>query len=92
MKIKTMLIIIITILFTVVIMQNTEPVPFEVLFAHFSISKMLLLLIVAVIAFLFGIYVGRPRKARYIPGQVESADIQNKKASTLSDEDREYIN
>lgn len=91
MRIKTMIIIIITVLLTVVIMQNTEHVDFNFLFATFRVSKLLMLLIVALMAFTTGVMVGRPGKPKYVPGQVEDADPGKKKLDTLSDEDREYI-
>ncbi|HWD87572.1 MAG TPA: LapA family protein [Mucilaginibacter sp.] len=91
MRIKTMIIIIITVLLTVVIMQNTERVSFDFLFFSFRVSKLLMLLIVALAAFIIGVLVGRPGKPKYIPGQVEDSDPNKKKLDTLSDEDREYI-
>lgn len=91
MRIKTMIIIITTVLLTVVIMQNTEHVNFDFLFFTFRVSKLLMLLIVALVAFIIGILVGRPGKPKYIPGQVENDDPNNPKSNTLSDEDREYI-
>jgi len=90
MRIKTMVIIIITILLTVVIMQNNEEVPFKFLFAKFSLSKLVMMLVVAAIGFIIGFMVGRPGRPKYIPGQVEDADPKNK-PGTLSDEDRDYI-
>ena len=91
MRIKTMIIIIITALLTVVIMQNTEHVDFNFLFATFRISKLLMLLAVAFVAFIIGVMVGRPGKPKYVPGQAEESDPNKKKLDTLSDEDREYI-
>ena len=92
MRIKTMVIIFITVLLTVVIMQNTERVDFNFLFSTFHISKLVMLLFVAVISFIVGIMVGRPGKPKYIPGQVEDPGNPKKASDTLSDEDREYIN
>lgn len=91
MRIKTMFIIFITVLLTVVIMQNTDKVLFKFLFADFMISKLVLLLIVAIVSFIIGVLVGRPGKPKYIPGQVEETDNFKNKTNTLSDEDREYI-
>jgi hypothetical protein len=91
MRIKTMIIIVITVLLTVVIMQNTEHVNFDFLFFTFRVSKLLMLFIVALAAFIIGVMVGRPGRPKFIPGQVEDADPNNKRVDTLSDEDREYI-
>jgi len=91
MRIKTMIIIIITILLTVVIMQNTDDVTFKFLFNKFYISKLVMLLFVAIVGFIIGVLVARPGKPKYIPGQVEDADPNKKTSDTLSDEDRDYI-
>ncbi|MGZ3813015.1 MAG: hypothetical protein ACXVNN_11360 [Bacteroidia bacterium] len=91
MRIKTMVIIFITVLLTVVIMQNTKEVPFNFLFATFYISKLVMLLAVAVVAFIVGLLVGRPGRPKYIPGQDEGPDDLKKNTNTLSDEDRDYI-
>ncbi len=92
MRIKTMVIIIITVLLTVVIMQNNKPVDFDFLFTSFRVSNLVMLLVVAVVAFIIGVLVGRPGKPKYIPGQVEEPGDHKKPSNTLSDEDRDYIN
>jgi len=91
MRIKTMIIIIITVLFTVVIMQNTDAVFFKFLFATFHISKLVMLLVVAVFGFIIGVLVGRPSRPKYTPGHDEENVPLNKPTNTLSDEDRDYI-
>jgi uncharacterized membrane protein YciS (DUF1049 family) len=91
MRIKTMIIIIITVLLTVVIMQNTDDVPFKFLFSEFRVSKLVMMLAVAFIGFIIGVLIARPGKPKYIPGQVEETDIQKKHTGTLSNEDRDYI-
>jgi hypothetical protein len=92
MRIKTMIIVIIAVLLTVVIMQNTDDVPFKFLFWKFNISKLLMMLAVAFIGFIIGALIARPGKPKYIPGHVEDADPNKKQTGTLSDEDRDYIN
>ena len=91
MRIKTMIIIIITVLLTVVIMQNTEEVNFNFLFSTFRISKLLMLTAVTVVAFVIGILVGRPGKPKYLKGNDEQNEYEKKQSNTLSDEDRDYI-
>jgi uncharacterized integral membrane protein len=91
MRIKTMVIIIITVLLTVVIMQNTEEVNFNFLFSTFRISKLLMLTAVTVVAFVIGILVGRPGKPKYLKGNDEENEYKKKQSNTLSDEDRDYI-
>ncbi len=87
-----MIIVIITVLLTIVIMQNNESVYFNFLFATFHTSKLWMLLSVAFIAFIVGVLVGRPGKPRYIQGVDEQPDPSKKLPGTLSDEDRDYIN
>ncbi len=91
MRIKTMFLILITVLLTVVIMQNTDEVPFKLLFATFRISKLVMLLAVAAVAFIIGVLVGRPGRPKYIKGQDEEIETSTKPSNTLSDEDRDYI-
>ena len=91
MRIKTMVVIIITVLLTVVIMQNTKEVPFSFLFATFYVSKLVMLLGVAVVSFIIGVLVGRPGKPKYLPGKDEEFDDIKKQPDTLSKEDRDYI-
>ena len=86
-----MFIIFVTVLLTVVIMQNTDKVLFTFLFADFRISKLVLLLIVAIVSFIIGVLVGRPGKPKYIPGQNDEVNNIKTKTDTLSDEDRDYI-
>ena len=92
MRIKTMIIIIVTVLLTVVIMQNNEPVYFNFLFATFRLSKLVMLLCVAVVAFVIGVLVGRPGRPKYIKGHDEETGDDKKPLNTLSDEDKDYIN
>jgi uncharacterized integral membrane protein len=91
MRIKTMFIIFVTVLLTVVIMQNTDKVLFTFLFTDFRISKLVLLLIVAIVSFIIGVLIGRPSKPKYTPGQNEDINNLKNKSDTLSDEDRDYI-
>jgi len=86
-----MVIIFITVLLTVVIMQNTGPVYFSFLWATFHISKLVMLLSVAIVAFIIGVMVGRPGKPRYVKGHDEGIETTTKPLNTLSDEDRDYI-
>ncbi len=91
MRIKTMFIVLVTILLTVVIMQNTKEVPFNFLFATFYVSKLVMLLTVAVVSFIVGVLVGRPGRPKYIQGRDEDPDESKTKPDTLSQEDRDYI-
>ena len=87
-----MVMILIAVLLTVVIMQNTGPVSFKLLWAVFYISKLWMLLLVAIVGFIIGFMIGRPGRPRYIKGQDEEIETPKPSTNTLSDEDREYIN
>jgi len=91
MRIKTMIIISITVLFTIVLMQNTEPVTFTILFGTFRISKLAALAGFSVVAFILGVMVGRPKKVKTLGGGFNDGDYDGTKSDTLSDEDRDYI-
>ena len=100
MRLKTIFIIIVTILLTIVIMQNAEPVPFKVLFFETTTSKLLMMAVMAIIGFIIGYLVGRPKKTRFTKefdhGYGEDDEYtddrrSNRSPDTLSDEDREYI-
>jgi uncharacterized integral membrane protein len=92
MRIKTMIVIFITVLLTVVLMQNTEPVKFSFLFSTFYMPKLVMLTAVSVVAFILGLLVGRPKRVRSISGEFQEDDHSQPKTNTLSDEDRDYIN
>jgi uncharacterized integral membrane protein len=92
MRIKTIIIILITILLTIVLTQNTGRTDFEFLWTTFSVSKLLVLLTVALIAFILGVLVGRPKKIKRLGGEFTEGNLDKGKSNTLSDEDREYIN
>ncbi|MBV8389041.1 MAG: hypothetical protein JO080_04500 [Mucilaginibacter sp.] len=91
MRIKTMFIIFVTVLLTIVIMQNSKEVPFTFLFATFYLSKLVMLLTVAVVSFILGVLVGRPGRPKYIQGRDEEFEESKTKPDTLSQEDRDYI-
>jgi uncharacterized integral membrane protein len=92
MRIKTIIIILITVLFTVVLMQNTGQITFSFLWADFRVSKLTMLLLVAIIAFIIGVLVGRPNKVKRLGGDYPDETTDHTSPNTLSDEDREYIN
>jgi uncharacterized integral membrane protein len=91
MRIKTIVIIIIAILLTIVLMQNTGRVNFEFLWATFVVSKLAMLSIVAIIAFALGVLAGRPNTVKRLSDDFNERDFNNRGPNTLSDEDRDYI-
>jgi uncharacterized integral membrane protein len=81
MRIKTIVVIGITALLTIVLMQNTDEVDFAFLWASFRISKLVMMTAVSVFAFILGILVGRPKKVKRLGDNTK----------TLSEEDQDYI-
>lgn len=86
-----MFIILVTVLITIVLVQNSEPAYFSFLWATFKISKLVMMVIVAVIAFILGILVGRPGKIKKLGADYIEGEHERDKPGTLSDEDRDYI-
>lgn len=97
MSFKTIFIITVSVLFTVVLMNNTEEINFW-FFGNTSIPKLAILGVVFFLGLIIGFMAGRPsRKQKTDPfddyEDGESADDNSfrKPQSNLSDEDREYI-
>lgn len=92
MRIKTIVIVVIAILLTIVLMQNTGRVDFNFLWATFWISKLTMLFFVALIAFVLGFLVGRPKRIKKLGGDFTGDNNDKPNSGTLSDEDKNYIN
>lgn len=103
MTFKTYLIIFLSVAITVIFMQNLEPVVFNILWMEFTVSKLVMMLVVTVFGFILGLIVARPRRKKLadsavssIPfeiNQPEDDDYLDKQTkNTLSDEDRDYLN
>ena len=92
MRIKTIIIVAITMLLTVVLMQNTETVKFTFLFTDFYIPKLVMMTLVSVVAFILGVLVGYPKKVKKPGGTLMEDDFKKGISNTLSDEDKDYIN
>jgi uncharacterized integral membrane protein len=106
MSLKTIIIIILSVLVTIVFMQNTDEVLFKFLWNDIYLSKMIMMIAILLIGFVAGMIVARPRKKsnsvnysetqKNVPLEInnpESSDYQQpNQKNTLSDEDREYLN
>ncbi|HWZ02824.1 MAG TPA: hypothetical protein VNX40_04380 [Mucilaginibacter sp.] len=92
MRIKTIVIILIAVLLTVMIMQNTDEVWFKILFFKIHVSKLSVMLLVAIVAFILGWLVGRPKRVIRLGGDTDGHNPDDDEPGTLSKEDREYIN
>ncbi len=91
MRIKTIIIVLVTILLTVVLMQNTDPVFLKFLWATFRISELWIMAIIALIGFILGYLAGRPSRVKRLGVDFTNNDIDKTKSDTLSEEDRDYI-
>ncbi|WP_316800651.1 LapA family protein [Pedobacter frigidisoli] len=89
---KTIFIIILTVLLTVFLMVNTEPVDFDFLVGTVPVSKLLVIGICIVIGFIIGFVAGRPRKTiSSYDDEIERNQSTPANKKELSDEDRDYI-
>ena len=91
MRIKTIIIVLITVILTAVLMQNTDNVNFNFLWATFRVSKLVVLALVALIAFILGVLVGRPKRVKRLGGDFNDDNTDRGRTNTLSDEDKDYI-
>jgi uncharacterized integral membrane protein len=91
MRIKTIIIVLITVILTAVLMQNTDNVNFNFLWATFRVSKLIVLALVALIAFILGVLVGRPKRVKRLGGDFNDDNSDRGRTNTLSDEDKDYI-
>ena len=91
MSAKTIFIVILTVLLTIFLTVNTDPVDFDFLVATVPVSKLLIIGICVILGFIIGYIVGRPKKtfSSYDNEIERNQPVSNKKE--LSDEDREYI-
>ena len=92
MRIKTIIIILITVLLTVILFENSETIPFKFLWATFLMSKLLVLLFVAAISFVLGVLVGRPKRVKKLGGDYTGDNYDKGTSGTLSEDDKDYIN
>ena len=92
MTLKTIVIIIVSALVTIVLMKNTDKIDFW-FFGDTKISKPAILGLMFFIGIILGFLLGRPRK-KSIPDELvlenEFLEAEQKK-SKLSEEDRDYI-
>lgn len=91
MRIQTIVIILITFLLTIILMQNTGTVRFTILFVDMYVSKLVMLFLVSLIAFILGVLVGRPKTVTRLGGDFPGSEVEDKPSDTLSDEDKDYI-
>jgi putative membrane protein len=91
MRIKTMFLIVATILLTIIITQNSADVTFNILFWHPVISRLVVMAVMTIAGFIIGYMIGRPRTIRIDESHPSLNNPTGTPPDTLSDEDREYI-
>lgn len=104
MNFKTIIIIILSVLITVIFMQNTDEVLFKILWTEIYVSKLLMMLIVTLFGFTIGLIIAKPKKktpinqhtdaGKNVPLEINNTDDQDDiypDKNKLSDEDRDYI-
>ena len=99
MTFKTVFIILVSVLVTIVLMNNTDEISFWV-FGEIRVPKLTVLAVIFVLGLLVGFMLGRPRKKSASIGvndHLEPAEEFGQSNSNeliesrLSDEDREYL-
>lgn len=98
MTFKTIFIIIVSVLVTIVLMNNTEEISFWV-FGEIRVPKLIILGVIFVLGLLVGFMLGRPRKKPLVIANdnleselgYDHSNINETTESRLSDEDREYL-
>jgi uncharacterized integral membrane protein len=91
MSVKNIIVLVIVVLLTVVIMQNTDQVKFTILFSDVYLPKVAVMTAVSVTAFILGVLVGRPKNKKYDIEDYHDNIQKRDDPKTLSDEDRDYI-
>ncbi|TZF82675.1 hypothetical protein FW774_14335 [Pedobacter sp. BS3] len=94
MSAKSIFIIVVSVLVTIILMKNTDEVQFWI-FGEANIPKLAILGVMFALGFIVGALAVRPRKKVQIVKHYDEEDetaVQNPPKPTLSDEDRDYIN
>lgn len=92
MRMKTIFIIIFTILITVFLMMNTDAVEFDFIFGKGQISKLAVVSVCTFIGFILGYWAGRPKTVvSTYNDYTDHENIASAPKDGLSEEDREYI-
>ncbi len=82
MKIKTIIIILLTASLTILLFQNSEPVGMKILWMEFQISKLIVIGAVFIVGLIVGLLWAAPKS------KIEDGEMEN---SVLEDEDKEWL-
>jgi uncharacterized membrane protein YciS (DUF1049 family) len=91
MSAKTIFIIVVTVLVTIILMKNTDEVTFWI-FGDVEIPKLTVLGVMFGLGLIVGFLVGRPRKKLEVAESSDDYKPSAEEKRTLSDDDRDYIN
>jgi len=92
MKAKTLFVIILTVLITVILMQNMDEVKFKVLFWELYLPKLVILTGVIFIGIILGLLLrSRSSRVSNIENNYNNLNNYQNTNDTLSPEDRDYI-
>ncbi len=91
MSAKTIFVIVLTVLITIIMMQNADEVKFKVLFWELYLPKLVIMTGVIFAGVIIGIMIGRPSRPSAKNFADENNNNQNTSYDTLSPEDRDYI-
>lgn len=90
MRAKTLFVVVLTVLITVVLMQNSDEVKFKVLFWEMYLPKLVIMTGVAAIGIILGFMMGSSSKLKQ--SNINYSDHHDQPPyDTLSQEDRDYI-
>jgi uncharacterized integral membrane protein len=87
---KTIFLVTITVLVTIILMKNTDEVNFWI-FGDTRVPKLAILGIMFGLGFVVGIVIARPSKKKIFEEPEVRKDYPDEGSDYLSDEDREYI-
>ncbi len=90
MSVKTIFIIAISVLLTIVLMNNTEEMDFW-LFGNARVPKLAILGSMFCLGLIIGFLASRPKSTSILPHEPTAPPADNLIENNLSDEDREYI-
>lgn len=91
MKTKTYFAIVITVLITVMLMQNQDEARFKFLFWELVLPKLVMLTGFIFLGIILGFLLGKTSRKNSNYVDYENTDNKNSSFDTLSEEDRDYI-
>lgn len=90
MSIKTIFVVIVSVLVTIILMKNTDEVSFWI-FGDMFISKLAILGTMFALGLIVGVIIARPSRKKIAEEPEIEKNYQEDKSDFLSDEDKEYI-